>query len=63
MDEKILQRDESCLLLNWQPEVGLSEGIKTALELLKSINNNLRGQVAEVAKEQPEVKKKTTLNL
>lgn len=61
--EKILQRDESCLLLNWQPEVGLSEGIKTALELLKSINNNLRGQIAEVAKEQPEVKKKTTLSL
>lgn len=45
--EKILKRDDSYLLLNWQPEVGLSEGIKSAVE---------------AAKEPPEVKKKTALS-
>ncbi len=59
--EKILKRDDSYLLLNWQPEAGLSEGIKMALELSMSINNNQINRAvgaAKTVKNQPEVKKK-----
>ncbi|GEM_PF-6103646 len=66
LSEKILKRDDSYLLLNWQPEVGLSEGIKMSLELSMPINDNQRGRAVEAAKtvnDQPEVKKKTTLSL
>jgi len=57
--ERILKRDDSYLLLNWQPEVGLSEGIKMALELSKPRNSNLRIKIADDVKKQPDVKKKT----
>jgi hypothetical protein len=60
--ERILKRDDSYLLLNWQPEVGFSDGIRSALELSKPINNDLRAKVADIAKKQPEVKKKTALS-
>ena len=50
--EKIIKRDESYLLLNWQPEVNLAEGIKLTL----------KSQPVVIEKEQPEVKKKTILS-
>jgi len=50
--EKIIKRDESYLLLNWQPEVNLAEGIRLSLN----------SQPEAVEKEQPEVKKKMILS-
>lgn len=60
--EKILKRDESYLLFNWRPEADLADGIKSTLELLKTVNKNLKSQSAGIEKEQPEVKKKMILS-
>lgn len=60
--EKILKRDELYLLFNWRPEVTLAEGIRQALELLKTEKMSLRSRPAVVEKDHPEVKKKMILS-
>ena len=60
--EKILNRDESYSLLNWMPEVGMSDGIKLVLNLLKPVKMVPKNKPLTLTAESPKVKKKTTLN-